>query len=198
MQTNQPDTHIQLDYPRVSYYYMYGRKHQYGTVSPLRAHGYERLPAETRFFSYKHPHPLDDGPQTVEDLVQQGYFAAPVHESETAILHDRRDTAWLGLDDVLTQIHQRHEVYRQNLLELQGSECYAFNELARGGWPPSPEQYVIYDRRMQDLSADRRAERVALWRDVSRLRERIPESAQLYLSSLRKLDLLQDPDGDSL
>lgn len=194
MQLNQPDTPIQLNYPRASYYYMYGRKHHYGSLSEARNDG--PRPFETHSVSRQHSHPLDSGPQTVEDLVYQGYFAVPARENETAILHDRVDTSWLGLDDVLTQIRQRHDVYRQNLLELQWSECYAFNELARGGWPPSPEQYVLYERRMQDLRADRRAERVTLWRDVSRLRERIPESAQMYLSALRKLDLLKDTDGD--
>jgi len=51
---------------------------------------------------------------------------------------------------------------------------------------------------MNDLRAEQRAERVNLWRDVSRVRERLPESAQQYLSSFRKLEILGDEGGDDL
>ena len=197
MHFNQPNLSEQMNYPRLSHYYMYGRKPLYGTatgtVSYGQAHDHDR---HNSSLSGKAPGRLDGGPQTVEQLVDQGYFAVPRRESETAILHDRRDTSWLGLDDVLTQVRQRNEIYQQNILDLLWSECYAFNELTRSGWPATLEQYAVYERRMQDLRADKRAERVTLWRDVSGLRERIPESAQNYLSTLRKLELLNDMDGD--
>ena len=197
MQFNQSNLPEQMNDPRLSHYYLYGRKPLYGTATGTasygQAHDHYR---HNSFLSGKSPGRLDGGPQTVEQLVDQGYFAVPRREPEIAILHDRRDTSWLGLDDVLTQVRQRHEIYKQNILDLQWSECYAFNELARSGWPATQEQYAIYERRMQDLRADKRAERVTLWRDASRLRERIPESAQNYLSTLRKLELLNDTDGD--
>lgn len=197
MHFNQSNLPEQMNYPRLSHYYLYGRKPLYGTANEAttygKAHNHDR---HNSFLSGKAPGQPDGGPQTVEQLVDQGYFAAPKRESETAILNDRLDTSWLGLDDVLTQVRQRQEIYKQNMLDLQWSECYAFNELARGGWPATQEQYVIYDRRMQDLRADKRAERVSLWRDVSRIRDRIPESAQQYLSTLRKIELLDDVDGD--
>lgn len=141
---------------------------------------------------------MDDGPQTVEQLVEQGYFAVPTAEPETAILHDRKQTSWLGLDDILTQVRHRHEIYKKNMLEIEWAKCYAFNELARGGPFPTDEGYAIYERRLQDLHRDQRAERVTLWRDESRLRQQLPESAQQYLSASRKLDIIGDTDGDAL
>ena len=42
---------------------------------------------------------LDDVPQTVEHLIEQGYFAAPLGEPVTSILYDKKHISWLGLDD---------------------------------------------------------------------------------------------------
>lgn len=187
-----------IPYGSVHYHYQYGRHQQYG-----------RLPAETRYgvrpywhaqpsFSTPPPQPtIDAGPQTVEDLIQEGFFAAPDRAPEIAGLYDRHQVGWMALDDVLNQIRDRQEVYRRNVLDIQWAQCYAFNELARHGQPAPDEAYVAYDRRMQDLRADQRAERVALWRDVARIRERVPESAQQYLSALRKLQILDDHEGDN-
>ena len=51
-------------------------------------------------------------------------------------------------------------------------------------------------KRLQALYADQRAERVAVWKDISRLRQTLPEAAQSYLSALRKLTVLEDTRGD--
>ena len=138
---------------------------------------------------------MDRGPQTVEQLVDQGYFAVPAHDPETAILHDRKLTSWLGLDDCLGQIRNRLEIYERNMTDIEWGKCYAYNELARHGWPPSSEQENTFHKRNHDLHALQRDERVAAWKDVSRLRQALPESAHLYLSSLRKLDILNDTGG---
>jgi len=183
----------------IGYHYSYGRKQLYGVSS--RARIYEPLPTSVpeRYFSQgKVLARLDDGPQTVEQLVEQGYFAAPTAESETAILHDRKATSWLGLDDILTQVRHRRDIYRKNMLEIEWAKCYAFNELARGSALPSEEKYAIYEQRLQDLHRDQRAERVTLWRDESRLRQQLPESAQQYLSASRKIDIIGDMDGGVL
>jgi hypothetical protein len=182
---------------RPSNYYLYKRARPYMYAPPrtaysTAAHRY----SESDFFSSAIRPSIDRGPQTVEDLLEQGYFAAPAREAETAMLLDRQDTSWLALDDVLTQIRQRHDIYRQNMLELEWAKCYAFNELARTGWPTSDEQHALYQRRLQDLQAEQRLERVRCWSDVSRLRELIPPSAQQYLSSLRKTQILGLDGGD--
>ena len=187
------------DYQGVRYHYKYGRHRMYGTLLPaapynpnLAAYAHRILPPG------KAPARLDDGPQTVEQLIEQGYFAAPTAEPETAILYDKRHTSWLGLDDLLGQVRHRQEIYEKNMLDIEWAKCYAFNELARGSGPASDEKYALYQRRLQELHAEQRAERVTLWRDVSRLRQLLPESAQQYLSASRKLGILNDTDGDML
>ena len=139
---------------------------------------------------------IDDAPQTIEQVLCNGYMALPSADLETATIADKQQTAWMGLDDMLGQIHQRDDIYRRNMNELLWAECYAFNEFARAGWPPSPEQNSLYQERLADLATQRRAERVSAWRDTSALRQLLPESAQLYLSAFRKNELLQDIGGD--
>ncbi len=144
------------------------------------------------------PADIDRGPQTVEDLVRDGYFAVSKREPETAVLVDRQDMAWLTLDDALTQIREREDIYRKNMLEIEWAKCYAFGELARLGWPASDETSTLYQRRIADLHADQRAERVRFWNDLSRVRQLVPPSAQLYLSAIRKSEILGLDEGDSL
>ncbi|MCO6438582.1 MAG: hypothetical protein J5J06_15935 [Phycisphaerae bacterium] len=180
------------------YHYSYGRKHAYGNPAAGMIYGPGAARYGTRSFSRNGaPARLDDGPQTVEQLVEQGYFAAPKVEAEMAILHDKKHTSWLGLDDILTQVRHRRHIYEKNMTDIEWAKCYAFNELVRGGGTPSDERYGVYKRRLQDLHAEQRAERAALWRDVSRLRQQLPESAQQYLSASRKLDIIGDTDGDA-
>ena len=179
----------------VYYHYLYGR-------TP----GYRSFPQPVlgRPFSY-HQYPLaestpllrlEDGPQTVEDLIYQGYLAVPASDPDMAVIFDKKHTAWLGLDDVLAQIKERQSIYEKNMLELEWAKCYAFDELARGGLPPSDEKVDTYQMRLQKICAEQRLERVATWQDTWRLRETLPESVQVYLSALRKNDLLKDLESD--
>ena len=164
------------------------------TAAPLSP---ESTPdSHSDFLRHRTQEAIDKGPQTVEQLVTQGYFAAP-KGGEMALLDDRKATSWLALDDAVTQIRQRRKIYEQNLLDLQWAECYAFNELARGGWPASEDQYSAYARALQDLGAQRRLERVAYWRDVSKVRQGLPEAVQQYLSAFRKSEILRDDGGDA-
>ncbi len=183
---------------RPSYYYLYHRARSYGTpprmaYPPISSHYLS--PALTRDHARSD---IDRGPQTVEDLVRDGYFAIAKREPETAVLVDRQDIAWLTLDDALTQIREREEIYRKNMLELEWAECYAFGELARHGWPASDEKASLYQKRIADLHADQRAERVRFWNDLARVRQLVPPSAQAYLSAIRKSQILGLDEGDAL
>ena len=160
------------------------------------AHAYERKPL--RISSELSPFPKHDPPQTVEQLVTDGYFSLSKTEPELALIDDRQRSAWMGLDDTIAQIQVRQDIYKRHMDELLMGECYAFRALSRGGFPPSEEQYANYNRQMQDLSMQRRAERVSFWRDVSRLRQAIPENLQQYLGALRKSQILGDTPGDLL
>ena len=199
MDFSQPSQPTVPPDPNISYHYLYGRKHTYGAAHAAVPY----WPAPGRYRTHyisagKALGRLDEGPQTVEQLIDQGYFAAPAAEPETSFLYDSRHSAWLGLDDFVTQIRQRRELYGRNMTGIEWAQCYAFNELARGGWPPTTEQEVIYNKRLQELHAEQRAERIALWRDLSRLRQVIPESVHQYLAANRKLELLSDAEDDAL
>ena len=123
-----------------AYHYLYGR-HQLHRYLPGTPRG--RYPMETATYADFSGTPTYGPPrrpaQTVEQLVDQGYFTVPNSAPEAAILADRRTTAWLGLDDAIQQIQQRLEIYAQNVYEIKWAECSAINDLfaweAKYGWP---------------------------------------------------------------
>ena len=139
-------------------------------------------------------------PQTVEDVIQRGYLAIPESEPETALISDKKHTARLGLDDVIGQIRKRYEVYDKNMYELEWSKCEAISCLYRHEGAHGPTdgkvEYSV-SKRMNELYMEQRAERVNLWRDVSRIRLELPENAQQYLSAYRKVSILEDDKGDA-
>ena len=199
MQDNQPIKSGNPMYNSVAYHYLYGQHQLYG--SSQNAVLYPTGPAHyaKKFFSSGTPiTKIDEGPQTVEQLVEQGYISLPASDPETALLTDRKHTSWLGLEDVIGQIRQRREIYQKNMTGIEWGKCYAFNEMVKGGWPASAEQEEAYARCMQDLHAQQRNERVAYWRDISRIKQILPESAQQYLSAFRKTEMLKDTEGDIL
>jgi hypothetical protein len=139
-------------------------------------------------------------PQTVEQVIRRGYLTVPRAEPETAIITDKKDTARLGLDDVISQIRKRYDLYHKNIYELELSKCEAINCLYRheGNHGPtdSKVEYSV-SKRMNDLYQEQREERTNLWRDVSRLRLQLPENAQQYLGAYRKVSILEDDRGDA-
>ena len=143
--------------------------------------------------------PLDSH-QSVEQIVARGYFAAPAGAPETAIISDRKHTAWLGLDDVIQQVRWRHGLYEQTMHELDLAVCEAnsavFRQEADQGGPANEKQRYAANKMIQDIYEQKRAERLTLWRDVSKLKLVLPEIAQQYLSAYRKSVILQDTQGD--
>ena len=139
--------------------------------------------------------------QTVEDVVRNGYLSIPRSEPETAIISDKKNTAWLGLDDVISQIRNRYEVYETNIYELESSKCAAINclheHVAYHGPSDSKVEYAV-SKRLDGLYSEQREERVNLWRDVSKLRLLLPEQSQQYLAAYRKVSILEDDKGDQL
>ena len=70
---------------RPSYYYLYRRARAYGVQAPNDAYP----PVSNRHATLASPWDpvapsIDAGPQTVEDLVRDGYFAVSKREPETA------------------------------------------------------------------------------------------------------------------
>jgi len=141
--------------------------------------------------------PSLDRPATVEQIVAHGYFAVPEAESTTALISDRKQISWLGLDDIISQIRRRHELYLQNVYELEQAQCSAVNavfrvEADRGSLPATSDEQYSLQKRLQELYTEQRKERVELWRDTSRLKLLLPEAMQSYLSSYRKMSFLED------
>ena len=138
---------------------------------------------------------------TVEDIISKGYFAIPESEPETAIILDKKHTSWLGLDDVIHQIRHRVELYQRGTYEIEQAKCSAMNNLyeheAYFGPADSRVRYAV-NKRVNDLYSEQREERVNLWRDISKLRQLLPEHARNYLSSYRKMAILYDTGGDGM
>ena len=142
-----------------------------------------------------------DQPQTVEQIIQHGYFPIPRADPVTAIITDKKHTSRLGLDDVIGQIRQRYEIYEQNLYQIELSKCAATNAIYRheaycGPASASSKQHYAKHKAIQGLYEQERLERVNLWKDVSRLRLLLPENAQSYLAAYRKSSVLKDDGGE--
>jgi hypothetical protein len=54
------------------------------------------------------------------------------------------------------------------------------------------------NKRLDKLYNEQRGERINLWRDISKLKLQLPETAQQYLSAYRKTSILEDKEGDAL
>ena len=135
--------------------------------------------------------------QTVEDIVQRGYFAIPKSEPETAIVSDKKQTSGLGLGDIISQVRKRYEIYERNNYQIELGKCYALTsmfylEAMRGGVRLDSRETYSLTKSLREFYEQQRDERVKLWQDVSRLKQSLPEQAQQYLSAYRKVSILED------
>jgi hypothetical protein len=189
-----------LENHMAAYYHLYASPESMRPPAfRTKANMYEHTPGSYAFIS-EVPNPLEDrGPQTIEEVITRGYFAAPRAPPEIALLSDKEATSRLALEDVVSQIQRRVKIYRQNINEIEHSKCYAINDSfaweAAHGLPASSDQQYLLGKRLQELYGEGRRERVALWKDVSRLRQTLPENLQQYLSVYRKLKILDDSPG---
>ena len=141
-------------------------------------------------------------PQSVEDVIRSGYLAIPPSDPETALISDRLSTAWLGLDDIISQIKRRYEIYQQNVYEIELGKCSTENSVlaviaSRGNVALNGREAYSLTKNLNELYEQQRLERVRLWQDVSKLKLLLPENAQSYLSAYRKLSILGDDGGDA-
>jgi hypothetical protein len=140
--------------------------------------------------------------QTVEQIIQHGYFAVPAADPTTAIISDKAQTSWLGLDDVISQIRRRYAIHEQVLYQIEMSKSAAVNaiyqhEAYRGPGSADSRQHYAKHKEIQKLYEQQREEQVNLWKDVSRLRGLLPENAQMYLAAHRKLAVLKSVPGET-
>jgi len=186
----------------VPYFYQRGLHYLYQVGSPSGPTQAHTQPGRSQGFSSLHDaFKIADRLQTVEQIIESGYFAVPATDPVMAIIADKQHTSRLGLDDVIGQIRHRYELYEQNFYQIQLAKCAAVNaiyhhEAYQGPGTASSRQHYAKHKAIQDLYAQEREERVNLWRDVSRLHLQLPESAQMYLASHRKVTALGAPAGD--
>ena len=140
-----------------------------------------------------------DGVQSVRQIIKDGYVAVRPRDPVQAILGDKKDTTWMGLDDAIHQIRDRCEAYRLNVEGLVQNELDLRNSSRRcdrrPGWEPEDDPEILQS--LQAIDERQRQERLSLWRDISRLRSAVPEAAREYLSACRRIDILEDNGGDS-
>jgi len=184
----------------VPYFYYKGLHQLYrlpGRQVPSRAG--ERSQSGQDVSSLEARLPRFDRPETVEQIIAHGYFAVSHEDPVTAILSDKQHTTQLALDDAIAQIRHRYEIYEQNLYQLELGKCAAMNaiyaHIAYQG-PPTSKQMYARHKAIQGLYEQERLERTELWKDVSRLRGLIPETAQLYLAASRKRSILGETGED--
>jgi hypothetical protein len=117
-----------------------------------------------------------------------------------AMISDRKHTSGMGLDDAISQIRRRYEIYEQNLYQIELAKCAAINgiyhhEAYRGPGSATSRQHYAKHKAIQGLYEQERLERTALWKDISRLKTMLPESAQQYLAAHRKMSVLASEPG---
>jgi len=137
---------------------------------------------------------LEERP-SVEDIVERGYFSPLPGVPETAIISDKKLTSWIGLDDIIHQIQDRHGIYKRNLDEIELGKCDALTaifamESQLGDFPAEGKEAYALNKSFQAFYQQARDERIGFWQDVSRLKQALPEAAQNYLALYRKASIL--------
>jgi len=179
----------------VPYFYQAGLCLRYALPSfVLPNEQYESPHQSTSMYSASSLFQHADRIQTVDDVIARGYFAVPQGDPVTAIISDKEHTARLGLDDVVIQVRKRYEICQANMLRIEHAKCAAANAVYQHEayvGPADSRQHYAKHKAIQDLYAEQSKELVELWRDVTRVRQLLPECAQLYLSAHRKASVLR-------
>jgi hypothetical protein len=186
----------------VPYFYERGLHYLYrinGDGGPRQS--YVGAPEGYDFTSMDAPVHAVERRQTVEEIIQHGYLTVPPADPTMALITDKAQTSWLGLDDVISQVRRRYEIHDQLLYQIELSKSAAVNaiyqhEAYRGPGSADSKQHYAKHKEIQKLYEQQREEDVNLWKDVSRLRGLLPETAQMYLSAHRKLAVLKSIPGD--
>ncbi len=186
----------------VPYFYQSGKFLNYDQPEPVKPGSSTSEHSNYDFSSDLSTRPVFRKPQTVEQIITHGYFAIPDGDMETAIISDKKQTSWLGLEDTIRQVRNRHELYNCNMYELHQGVCEAdnavFRQVAAQGAPADNRQQYSATKLAQELYEQMRMERVSLWKDISRLKQSLPEVAHNYLAAYRKVAMLEDNEGDGL
>ena len=204
MNPHEPSNGPVFDAGYVPYFYQSGRFLVYGL--PRQTASKSTLDRTIGSYDFtsdlteKHPWPRT---QTVEDIIQRGYLHIPQSEPETALISDKKDISKIGLSDLISQIRNRYEIYEKNMYHLEMAKCYTVSsqlavESSRGGIGMDSKEAYSLNKKIGEFYQQQNEERVRLWQDISRLKQVLPEQAQNYLSSYRKMSILEDTKGDDI
>lgn len=132
--------------------------------------------------------------KSIDGIVAAGRLAVPGADPILALATDRMLTSFLSLDDAIGQVRRRYDIYARHVDEIEQSRLRMVNASTSWRQPPfwipeedDPEVREAVDR----LEQQKREERLSLWRDVSRLRQTIPQSAQEYLGACRRTQIIE-------
>ena len=103
------------------------------------------------------------------------WVGTPRAPPETAILSDKNQAAWLGLDDVIAQIHQRQEICERHIYEIELAKCDTLTalfavEAYEASVPANARTTYGLNKAIQGFYKEQRDERLSLWQDVSKLK----------------------------
>ena len=130
---------------------------------------------------------------SVDELLSESPAPASQLDPVAGFLSERKLITHLGLTDTLSQIHERVGLYLLHKNEIEQDELATLNDIhsfpAINGYI-HPETYQEIQKRVQRLGEQKRRERLDFWRDLSRLRQSVPEVLDSYLDSCRKMRIL--------
>lgn len=131
----------------------------------------------------------------IEQLLDGVWHSGSSTDPAASMLEDRLSVGSFALGDVLRQIRDRLVIYHRHLDELEQAKMQFrtvrkqwLDPQDRFGHLPDPEGVTV----LQGIDAQQRAERLSAWKDLSALRQRLPEHWQGYLSAWRQYELISD------
>lgn len=135
---------------------------------------------------------------SVDDLVRTGDLKHLNIYDQNDLFADRRKTSYLALDNIVTQIRRRYEIYDSNIRVLEYSKIKLTEHFYQwpqqfGFWPPG--QREMLSEQMNQLYQKQLDEKVSLWKDVSKLKLMLPQSLNDYLAIKRKSDIYNGGEG---
>lgn len=130
---------------------------------------------------------------SIEDLLQGVWRPTGSPDMVAGLFHDRLQAQTLELSDVLEQIKQRLDIYQKHFDELEQAKLDVTNvrhhwldPIRRNGVATDPDLVSA----IEDFNAQQRQERLSCWKDLSSLRQQVPEHWRQYLNAARQYHLI--------
>lgn len=161
----------------------------YITAARFYDHTYKAnpIPAEAHS-AIALPNNASSSKPSIEDLLQGVWLPIQSQDPVASMLTDRLNVNTLGLCDVLEQIKERITLYRRHFDELEHAKLDVRNVRKRWTDPmdkignlPDPDLVSA----IHELESQQRNERLSCWKDLSSLRQQLPEQWQQYLGAVR-------------